>query len=966
MSTMNQPFPNGTLGTDDNKTQTANDAKPNTTKQQVNETETPSPVSPGKYNINWDEIDESFNPFGSKAGPLKMKTPATNSTSKVTVASSAKQDGDAETERMASTEQSNHVTNENKLEDSVENRSPDDGAPPYNTQTSKPLPDIFDDKPLGTTAKWDQVDWDAADKFDDPSKAGIGTGDNSSKKSTVAKPVPTTKKKETISGEARVKKQPNKVDEPSVKEAVADVGVSDTSESPTEAKLLAGKSGTKADTVMSNNDPGEKNGQPQNSIEPQSPSPVSPGKYNINWDEIDESFNPFGSKAGPLKMKTPAVKPTPKMAAVPQSNQDAVAKTKEKTITEKPATASEPKEPKLSAESASPQDGPPPLSTQKSNPLPDIFDDKPLGTTAKWDQVDWDAADKFDDPSKTGIGTGDNSSKKSTVAKPVPTTKKKETISGEARVKKQPNKVDEPSVKEAFADVGVSDTSRSGVKAKPIDGNSGDKPGNTNANDEQSKTREESTKVTETDSPTSPGKYNINWDEIDESFNPFGPKAGPLTAKPPLAKTHLKVAAASKADKTKAIRNSKDPIKPPPSLQDAPMDHQPLTNQGAYDVNWDELGPSSDPFGKSGPRLPPKSPSKVSSKADGPNDEFSSNQSHSQAKLSSKSNTSPSTFSTNSKKQPIPVDESYLPNGNGVPQGSTGTVANHNGIPQTASSSNPGAPPSPSELAEALELVARVSNLHSDGDESDDRKPTDNEIHPSAFTVQPSQNFARIDSSTRPASPAQSGPLSRPSMDGESNNSKTSAPVTVDEVSALRQERDELMKTIDEMRRCISEYDRSLQHVIEEKSQGQAQVNVSVADLIAERDQAVEEVATIEKAFGDLHRRFEKSKQVIEGFKQNEESLKRSIEEYKNLLQRQENKYLALKKHAEEKLLKVSQDTEAAKQEAESNIARLQAALRMLELQNKGLEAQLEQKKQENAELTKICEELLNKYSGAG
>ncbi|KAA3675491.1 uncharacterized protein DEA37_0012669, partial [Paragonimus westermani] len=404
-------------------------------------------------------------------------------------------------------------------------------------------------------------------------------------------------------------------------------------------------------------------------------------------------------------------------------------------------------------------------------------------------------------------------------------------------------------------------------------------------------------------------------------------------------------------------------------LQDAPMDYQPLTSQEAYDINWDELGPSSDPFGKSGPKLPPKSPSKVPSRGSGPNDDFCNNQSHSPVKLPSKSNASPSASSTNPKKQPMPLDESCLPNGNGVPLGSAGTAADHNGIPQTTSSSNPGAPPSPSELAEALELVARVSNLHSGGDEPDDRKPlVDTETHPSTLTVQPNQNFVRIDSSTRPASPAQSGPLSRPSMDGESNNgSKTSAPVTADEVSALRQERDELMKTIDEMRRCISEYDRSLQHVIEEKSQGQAQVNVSVADLIAERDQAVEEVATIEKAFGDLHRRFEKSKQVIESFKQNEESLKRSIEEYKNLLQRQENKYLALKKHAEEKLLKppifrahligaviqqptlcvhsrVSQDTEMAKQEAESNTARLQAALRMLELQNKGLEAQLEQK----------------------
>ncbi|TGZ75211.1 hypothetical protein CRM22_000510 [Opisthorchis felineus] len=234
---------------------------------------------------------------------------------------------------------------------------------------------------------------------------------------------------------------------------------------------------------------------------------------------------------------------------------------------------------------------------------------------------------------------------------------------------------------------------------------------------------------------------------------------------------------------------------------------------------------------------------------------------------------------------------------------------------------------------------------------------------PGDQAVHPNQVLTKIDSSTRPASPAQPL-LHRPSMDDELDSSaRFDTPVTESEVMALRKERDELVKTIDEMQRCIAEYDRSLQHMIAEKSQGQAQVNVSVADLISERDQAVEEVATIEKAFGDLHRRFEKSKQVIEGFKQNEEALKRSIEEYKNLLQRQETKYLALKKHAEEKLLKVTQDTEAAKQEAESNATRLQASLRMMEVQVKGLEAQLEQKKRENAELTKICEELLSKYS---
>ncbi|CAH8546703.1 unnamed protein product [Heterobilharzia americana] len=246
---------------------------------------------------------------------------------------------------------------------------------------------------------------------------------------------------------------------------------------------------------------------------------------------------------------------------------------------------------------------------------------------------------------------------------------------------------------------------------------------------------------------------------------------------------------------------------------------------------------------------------------------------------------------------------------------------------------------------------------------------------------------SRIDSSTRPASPAQPGMLNKSDNNVKNNNNNTTVSLngkdnfqlppqhpskisrdikTLNdtELTALRNERDQLLLTIEEMKHCITEYDRSLQHMIEEKAISQNQMNVPVSDLIKERDEAVEELATIEKAFGDLHRRFEKSKQIIEGFKQNEDALKRSIEEYKSLLQRQERKYLALKKHAEDQLLKVNQDTEALKHEFETNQTRLQASLRIAELQVKSLESQLQQKTRENEELTKICDELLSKYGG--
>ncbi|CAH8548179.1 unnamed protein product [Dicrocoelium dendriticum] len=386
------------------------------------------------------------------------------------------------------------------------------------------------------------------------------------------------------------------------------------------------------------------------------------------------------------------------------------------------------------------------------------------------------------------------------------------------------------------------------------------------------------------------------------------------------------------------------------------MDNRPLASGKGYQINWDEVDSMSDPFGKRDPAASRGNSVSVNSMGDGPDE-------------------TPVTTGIrkpNSPSHPVSADDpSYPPNSSLV----NGNEANHLSespshssvdLPATTSSGQTG--PAPADLAEALERVAITDTPRSDEADVSSSSPFPPHVSSaSSPSPHPNQVLNRIDSSTRPASPNLSGLRGHPSVtDDIVDSSKIEAPVTENEVLSLRKERDDLVRTIEEMKRCIAEYDRSLQHLVEEKSRGDAHLNVSMADLMAERDQAVEEVATIEKAFGDLHRRFEKSKQIIEGFKQNEESLKRSIAEYKSLLQRQETKYMALKQHAEDKLLKVSQETEAAKQEAETNAARLQASLRMLELQNRSLEAQLEQKKRENAELTKICEELLSKYSGTG
>lgn len=56
----------------------------------------------------------------------------------------------------------------------------------------------------------------------------------------------------------------------------------------------------------------------------------------------------------------------------------------------------------------------------------------------------------------------------------------------------------------------------------------------------------------------------------------------------------------------------------------------------------------------------------------------------------------------------------------------------------------------------------------------------------------------------------------------------------------------------------------------------------------------------MEKSFSDLFKRFEKQKEVIEGYQKNEDSLKKCVEDYIVKIGKEGQRYQALKAHAEE------------------------------------------------------------------
>ncbi|XP_057197705.1 uncharacterized protein tacc2 isoform X2 [Triplophysa rosa] len=198
--------------------------------------------------------------------------------------------------------------------------------------------------------------------------------------------------------------------------------------------------------------------------------------------------------------------------------------------------------------------------------------------------------------------------------------------------------------------------------------------------------------------------------------------------------------------------------------------------------------------------------------------------------------------------------------------------------------------------------------------------------------------------------------------------------IVVKEKEALEWKRkyEESRREVEEMRRIVMEYEKTIAEMIEKScvpldanTEGeQREKNLShhtIQQLILEKDQALADLNSVEKSLADLFRRYEKMKDVLEGFRKNEEVLKKCAQEYLSRVRKEEQRYHALKIHAEEKLDKANADIAQVRTKAKQEQAANQASLRKEQMKVDSLERTLEQKNKEIEELTKICDELIAK-----
>ncbi|XP_004695711.2 PREDICTED: transforming acidic coiled-coil-containing protein 3 [Condylura cristata] len=152
--------------------------------------------------------------------------------------------------------------------------------------------------------------------------------------------------------------------------------------------------------------------------------------------------------------------------------------------------------------------------------------------------------------------------------------------------------------------------------------------------------------------------------------------------------------------------------------------------------------------------------------------------------------------------------------------------------------------------------------------------------------------------------------------------------------------------------------------VYQAMEEAQKQKEISKAEIqkvLREKEQLAADLSAVEKSFSELFKRFETQKEAIEGYRANEASLKKCVEDYMARVEKEAQRYQALKAHAEEKLRLASEEIAQVRSKAQAEAVAFQASLRREQMRVHSLEKTVEQKTKENEELTRICDDLISK-----
>ncbi|XP_037685157.1 transforming acidic coiled-coil-containing protein 3 isoform X2 [Choloepus didactylus] len=181
------------------------------------------------------------------------------------------------------------------------------------------------------------------------------------------------------------------------------------------------------------------------------------------------------------------------------------------------------------------------------------------------------------------------------------------------------------------------------------------------------------------------------------------------------------------------------------------------------------------------------------------------------------------------------------------------------------------------------------------------------------------------------------------------------------ESQQLRSRCEELHEKNQVLGKIMDEFERVAHQTVEDARKQKELDKAELQKALKKISQLTADLNSLEKSFSDLFKRFEKQREALEGYRKNEEALKKCAEDYILRIEQEGQRYQALKAHAEEKLQLANEEMAQFRSKSQSEALALQASLRKEQMRSHSLERTVEQKAKEIDELTRICDDLISK-----
>ncbi|EDV94832.1 GH17506 [Drosophila grimshawi] len=157
----------------------------------------------------------------------------------------------------------------------------------------------------------------------------------------------------------------------------------------------------------------------------------------------------------------------------------------------------------------------------------------------------------------------------------------------------------------------------------------------------------------------------------------------------------------------------------------------------------------------------------------------------------------------------------------------------------------------------------------------------------------------------------------------------------------------------------IEAYEKAIAELIHDKEQLVQNHERQMLEVQTDRDSNYTHLMSLETTFSDLHVKYEKSKEMTSHLKQIEENLLEEKKKVMDKLRQQEQRYEQMKSHAMQQMEIANKKLVTLTKEHTDEVKKLKALLKKEEVSRISTAEQLQQKSRENADLLKICEELI-------